>query len=91
MTHDIDRLIRTAPIDDLRLNDLETDVWRRIEQQHSERRLGRVRMAALAMALVVGAANGGLFALTRPAPPSEIQVFSLASASSPLFRLETGE
>lgn len=91
MTHDIDRLIETARIEDSRLGNLEADVWRRIEQQQSERRLGQVRLAALAMALVVGAANGGLFALTRPAPPSEIQVFSLASASSPLFRLEAGQ
>ena len=90
MTHTIDRLIETAPVDGLRLDDLEADVWRRIEQRQSERRLGQVRLAALAMALVVGAANGGLFALTRPTPPSEIQVFSLASASTPLYRLESG-
>ncbi|MFK0299278.1 hypothetical protein ACIQTU_08655 [Brevundimonas sp. NPDC090276] len=91
MTDDIDRLIGAAPCDDFRLNDLHADVWRRIEQQQTERRLGQVRMAALAMALVVGAANGGLFALTRPAAPSEIQVFSLASASSPLLRVEAGQ
>jgi len=91
MTHDIDRLIGTALVEDARLGDLEADVWRRIEQQQSDRRLAQVRLAALAMALVVGAANGGLFALTRPAPSSDIQVFTLASAPSPLFRLEAGQ
>ena len=92
MTEDIDRLIATArPAGQVMLSKLESDVWRRIEDRVGERRMGQVRVAALAMALVVGVANGGLFALSERAEPSEMKVFSVSAGLSPIGILEIGE
>ncbi|ADL00978.1 hypothetical protein [Brevundimonas subvibrioides] len=92
MTEDIDRLIASArPASPAGLSGLESDVWRRIEDRVSEGRMGQVRVAALAMALVVGVANGGLFALSARAEPSEMQVFSVSAGLSPIGTLGAGE
>ena len=92
MTEDIDRLIASArPASPATLSRLESDVWRRIEDRVGERRMGQVRVAALAMALVVGVANGGLFALSARAEPSEMQVFSVSAGLSPIGTLGAGE
>lgn len=88
MTEDIDHLIATArPASQASLSGLESDVWRRIEERVGERRMGQVRVAALAMALMVGVANGGLYALSARAEPSEMQVFSVSAGLSPVGAL----
>ena len=92
MTEDIDRLIANArPASPATLSGLESDVWRRIENRVGERRMGQVRLAAMGMALVVGLANGGLFALSAQAEPSEMQVFSVSGGLSPIAILGAGE
>lgn len=92
MTEHIDRLIATAwPASSTTLSGLESDVWRRIEERVGERRMGQVRFAALAVALFVGVANGGLFALSARAEPSEMQVFSVSAGLSPIGTLGAGE
>ena len=92
MTDDIDRLIATArPTGPVSLSGLESDVWRRIEDRVGERRMSRVRVAAMAIALVVGVANGGLFALSARAEPAEMQVFSASGSLSPIALLGAGE
>ena len=92
MIEDIDRLIASAqPAGPTTLSGLESDVWLRIEDRVGERRMGQVRVAALAMALVVGVANGGLFALTARAERSEMQVFSVSAGLSPISTLGAGE
>lgn len=92
MTEDILRLIASArPESQISLSGLESDVWRRIEDRVGERRMGQVRVAALAMALVVGVANGGLFALSARAEPSEMRVFSVSAGLLPIGTLGAGE
>ena len=92
MTEDIDRLIATArPAGQVLLSKLESDVWRRIEDRVGEQRMGQVRVVALAMALVVGVANGGVFALSARAEPLEMQVFSVSGGLSPIAILGAGE
>lgn len=92
MTEDIDHLIAAArPAGQASLSGLEADVWRRIEDRIGERRMGQVRVAAMAMALVVGIANGGLFVLSAQAEPSEMQVFSVSGGLSPIAILGAGE
>lgn len=91
MTEDIDRLIATTrQTGHASLSGLESDVWRRIEDRVGERRMGQVRVAAMAMALVVGVANGGLFALSARSEPSEMQVFSVSGSLSPIAILGAG-
>lgn len=86
MTDEIDRLIARAATqaDHSGLDGLETSVWRRVEDRLGERRLGQVRLAALVVALGVGAANGGLVALSTHAQPSELQAFSVSTGLSPV-------
>ena len=92
MTEDIDRLIANArPASPAKLSGLESDVWRRIENRVGERRMGQFRVAAMGVALVVGFANGGLFALSARAEPSEMQVFSVSGGLSPIAILGAGE
>lgn len=90
MTEAIDRMIETAPEDVAPLAALEAGVWRRIEDRQARRRMGQVRLTVMVMALIVGAANGGLFVLTPKPRPSDIQVFSVSAGLSPLSRLEVG-
>jgi len=92
MTGDVDRLVSTGPpAGHVSLSGLEPDVWRRIEDRVGERRMGQVRVAALTMALGVGVANGGVFALSARAEPSEMQVFSVSGGLSPIAILGAGE
>lgn len=90
MTEAIDRMIEIAPAGAAPLAALEAEVWRRIEDRQARRRMGQVRLTVMVMALIVGAANGGLFVLTPKPRPSDIQVFSVSAGLSPLSRLEVG-
>ena len=90
MTEAIDRMIKIASPGGAALADLEAGVWRRIEARRARRRTSQVRLAVMVMALIVGAANGGLFILTPKPRPSDIQVFSVSAGLSPLSRLEVG-
>lgn len=90
MTEAIDRMIKIASPDGAALADLEAGVWRRIEARQARRRTSQVRLAVMVMALILGAANGGLFILTPKPRPSDIQVFSVSAGLSPLSRLEVG-
>lgn len=90
MTEAIDRMIKIASPGGAALADLEAGVWRRIEARQARRRTSQVRLAVMVMALILGAANGGLFILTPKPRPSDIQVFSVSAGLSPLSRLEVG-
>ncbi len=80
---------RAAPADGLSLDRLEEDVWSRVKAIQSQRATERIRMAAVAMALMVGIANGGLGAKFAQATSSEMAVFT-AAGMSPLARMEVG-
>lgn len=92
MTDDIEHRL-AEPIcaaDMTRLADLEGGVWRRIEQRQSQRRIGQVRLAVMAMALLVGVANGGVMGQVFKPRPSDIQIFSVSAGLSPMSRFEVG-
>lgn len=74
---------------DISLDRLESGVWTRVRALETERTTSRLRLAAVAFALTVGLANGGLGASLAPPPTSEIALFTSASLS-PLARLEAG-
>lgn len=82
-------LARAAPGDGVSLDRLEEDVWSRVRAVQAQRATDRIRVAAVAVALVVGLANGGLGATFAQTTASEISIFSVA-ATSPLVRLEAG-
>lgn len=80
---------RVASGDGASLARLEADVWNRVKEIQSQRATGRIRLAAVAMALLIGLANGGLGAKFAQATSSEMAVFTPA-AMSPLARMEIG-
>lgn len=82
-------LRREAPGDGASLDRLEEDVWNRVREIQTQRATDRIRMAAVAVALVIGIANGGLGATFSQTTFSEMSIFS-AAAMSPLMRLEAG-
>ncbi|CAM3066668.1 MAG: hypothetical protein WC563_16060 [Brevundimonas sp.] len=82
-------LRRAASGDGVSLDRLEEDVWSRVRAVQAQRATDRIRVAAVAVALVVGLANGGLGATFAQTTASEISIFSVA-ATSPLVRLEAG-
>lgn len=82
-------LRRPASGDGVSLDRLEEDVWSRVRAVQAQRATDRIRVAAVAVALVVGLANGGLGATFAQTTASEISIFSVA-ATSPLVRLEAG-
>jgi hypothetical protein len=85
----LDHRLARVPADGVSLDGLENDVWARVHIRRAERFQNRLRMIAIAFALSVGVANGGMGAsLVRPAS-SEMSVFNSASLSS-LARLEVG-
>lgn len=86
---DLEHRLGGLPAGGRPLDGLEADVWTRVRGLSAERATRRLRLAAVAFALGVGLANGGLVAsLARPAA-SEMSVFTTASLS-PLARLEAG-
>ena len=82
-------LRRPASGDGVSLDRLEEDVWSRVKAIQAQRATDRIRVAAVAVALVVGLANGGLGATFAQTTASEMAIFSVA-ATSPLVRLEAG-
>ena len=92
MTDDIEhRLAGPLSAGDMaRLGDLEGSVWRRIELRQSQRRTEQVRLAVMAMALLVGVANGGVLGQVFKPRPSDIQIFSVSAGLSPMSSFEVG-
>ena len=89
MTDDINRLIgATAPGDAARLSGVEDAVWARIGDRRERARMGQVRVAAVALALVIGVANGGLMLMTPRPEPSELRIFTVSAGLSPLASLD---
>ena len=92
MTDDIEHRLATplSAEDASRLTTLEDGVWRRIEERQSQRRMGQVRLAVMAMALLVGVANGGVLGQVFKPRPSDIQIFSVSAGLSPMTGFEVG-
>lgn len=89
MTDDIDRLIgAAAPGDAALLAGVEEAVWARVGERRDRARVGQVRVAAVALALVVGVANGGLMLLAPRPEPSEMRIFTVSAGLSPLTSLD---
>ncbi len=89
MTDDMERLIgRASPGDAARLDGVEGAVWARIGERRDRVRMTRVRGAAVAFALVVGVANGGLMVLVPRPEPSEMRIFTVSAGLSPLAGLD---
>ncbi|MBA3048402.1 MAG: hypothetical protein KKE42_03085 [Alphaproteobacteria bacterium] len=89
MLDDIDRLIGGGRRDgEAQLVGLEEKVWARIGGRQDRTRIGQVRVAAIALALVVGVANGGFMLLSPRPEPSEMRVFTVSAGLSPLSGLD---
>ncbi len=89
MTDDMNRLIgAVAPGDAARLACVEDAVWARIGQLRERARMGQVRAAAVALALVIGVTNGGLMLLAPRPEPSEMQIFTVSAGLSPFAGLD---
>ena len=89
MLDDIDRLIGGGRRDgEAQLVGLEEKVWARIGERQDRTRIGQVRVAAIALALVVGVANGGFMLLSPRPEPSEMRVFTVSTGLSPLSGLD---
>ena len=89
MTDDMDRLIGTSdPVDTTRLAGVEDAVWARISERWDQARMGQVRVAAVALALVIGVANGSRMLLTPRPQPSEMRIFTVSAGLSPLASLD---
>lgn len=92
MTDDIERMLAT-PFPDAgasRLAGLEAQVWRRIDERQEQRRMSQVRLAVMAVALLVGVTNGGVLGQAFKPNHSDIQVFSVSAGLSPMTRFEVG-
>ena len=91
MTDDIERLIgAAAPGDAARLAGVEDAVWSRIGERRDRARMGQVRVAAVAIALVVGGANGGLMLMAPRPEPSELRIFTVSAGLSPMASRDVG-
>ena len=89
MPDDMNRLIGTvAPGDAGRLAGVEDAVWARIGERRDRARMGQVRAAAVALALVIGVTNGGLMLLAPRPEPSEMRIFTVSAGLSPLVSLD---
>ena len=89
MTDDIERLIRmAAPGDAAGLAGVEDAVWSRVSERRDRARVSQVRIAVLALALVIGVTNGGLMLLAPRPEPSEMRIFTVSAGLSPLSRLD---
>ena len=89
MTDDMNRLIgAVGPGDAARLAGVEDAVWARIGERRDRARMGQVRVAAVAIALVIGATNGGLMLLAPRPDPSEMRIFTVSAGLSPLASLD---
>ena len=89
MTDDRNRLIGAeAPGDAGRLAGVEDAVWARIGERRDRARMGQVRVAAVAIALVIGVTNGGLMLMAPRPEPSELRIFTVSAGLSPLAGLD---
>ena len=89
MLDDIDRLIGGGRHDgQAQLAGLEDKVWARVGDRRDQACMGQVRVAAIALALVVGVANGGFMLLSPRPEPSEMRVFTVSTGLSPLSGLD---
>ena len=89
MTDDIERMIDAGGhMDETGLVGMEGRVWVRIGERRDRTRIGQVRVAAIAFALVVGVANGGLMLLAPRPEPSEMRLFTVSAGLSPLANLD---
>ncbi|NJC42078.1 hypothetical protein GGQ87_002373 [Brevundimonas alba] len=89
MTDDMDELISAvAPGDAAQLVGMEDAVWLRIGERRERARMGQVRVAAVALALVIGVANGGLMLMAPRPEPSEMRIFTVSAGLSPLSGLD---
>ncbi|QLQ13481.1 MAG: hypothetical protein HZY74_09640 [Brevundimonas sp.] len=89
MTDDMDTLIANIPAaDSARLTELEQAVWRRIDARQDQARAAKLRLTVVACALVVGLANGGLLLLAPQSEPSEMRVFAVSAALTPMAGLD---
>lgn len=89
MTDDMNELIAAvAPGENARLDGVEDAVWTKIGERRDRARMDRVRVAAVALALVIGVANGGLMLMTPRPEPSEMRIFTVSAGLSPLSGLD---
>ncbi len=89
MIDDMERLIGlVAPGDTAPLVGVEDAVWARIGERRDRTRMGQVRFAAVALALGVGVANGGLMLLAPRPEPSEMRIFTVSAGLFPLANLD---
>lgn len=65
------------------LDGLEDRVWARVSERGAVRRERSVLSMTAALALAIGAANGGLIVASQPPAPSELQVLTVDTALSP--------
>lgn len=89
MTDDIERFLRTAaPVDTAGLDGMEGAVWTRVSERRDRARVGQVRIAAVALAVAVGIANGGMMLFAPRPEPSEMRIFTVSAGLSPLVGLD---
>lgn len=89
MTDELDRLIGGVGPDDVpNLAGLEDAVWTRVGRRRDRARMGQVRLAVIALACVIGVANGGLMFLAPRPEPSEMRIFTVSAGLSPLASLD---
>ena len=88
----MERMLATPPssYETSRLAGLENRVWRRIEERQEQRRMSQVRLAVMAVALLVGVTNGGVLGQAFKPRHSDIQVFSVSAGLSPMTSFEFG-
>lgn len=67
-----------------RLDALEDRVWQQVHSRMARRDRGRLHLAMIAMALVVGVVNGGIAVRHFQPTDTEMQAFSLSSGLIPL-------
>jgi hypothetical protein len=89
MTEDLKRLFAATPtVDHARLNAMESAVWSRVAEIRDRRITDQVRAATVAVAIMVGVANGGFLVMAQRPQPSEMRIFTTASDLSPLTGLD---
>ncbi|MGV8928387.1 MAG: hypothetical protein ACOH1E_01425 [Brevundimonas sp.] len=89
MLDDIDRLIGGVRHEgEAQLVGIEEKVWTHIGERHDRTRMAQVRVAAVALALVVGVANGGFMLLSPRPEPSEMRVFTVSIGLASLGGLD---
>lgn len=73
-----------------RLEALEGRVWQQVNSRMAQRQMGRLHLAMVAVALVVGIVNGGIAVQYFQPADNEMQAFSLSSGLIPLNQTGQG-